>query len=105
MAEAFVGLTGFRRVIDDIIIYDEDELQHAIHVKQFLKYCADKQIALNPEKCKFSQTKVTFAGFTLSAEGYQVDHCITDTITQFPHQPIGLICNHSLDWSTNSHNP
>ena len=81
MAEAFVGLTGFRRVVDDMIIYD---LEHAAHVKQFLQRCADKQIALNPEKCKFSQNKVTFAGFTLSAEGYQVDNSITDAITEFP---------------------
>ena len=84
MAEAFVGLTGFRRVVDDIIIYDDNELEHAAHVKQFLQRCVDKQIALNPEKCKFSQTKVTFAGFTVSAEGYQVDHSITDAITEFP---------------------
>ena len=84
MAEAFVGLTGFRRVVDDIIIYDDNELEHAAHVKQFLQCCVDKQIALNPEKCKFSQTKVTFAGFTVSAEGYQVDHSITDAITEFP---------------------
>jgi len=77
MAEAFAGLTGFRRVVDDIIIYDEDEIE-------FLQRCLDKQIALNPDKCKFSQTSVTFAGFTLSAEGYQVDHSITNAITEFP---------------------
>ena len=32
MAEAFTGLTGFCRVVDDIIIYDSDEHQHASHV-------------------------------------------------------------------------
>ena len=84
MTEAFVGLTGFRRVVDDIIIYDDNELQHATHVRQFLQHCADKHLALNPEKCKFSQNKVTFAGFTLSADGYQVDHSITEAITKFP---------------------
>jgi len=83
MAEAFAGLTGFRRVVDDIIIYDEDEIEHTAHVQQFLKRCLDKQIALNSDKCKFSQTSVTFAGFTLSAKGYQVDHSITDAITDF----------------------
>ena len=36
MAEAFTGLTGFRRVVDDIIIYDCDEQQHTAHVRQFL---------------------------------------------------------------------
>ena len=84
MAEAFSGLTGFRRVVDDIIIYDSDEHQHATHIRQFLQRCADKHIALNPMKCKFNQREVTFAGFTLSAQGYQVDCSITDAISQFP---------------------
>ena len=84
MAEAFAGLTGFRHVVDDIIIYDGDEHQHASHVQQFLQRCVDKHISLNLGKCKFNQTEVTFAGFTLSAQGYSVDHSITDAISQFP---------------------
>ena len=70
MAEAFTGLTGFRCVVDDIIIYDSDEYQHASHVRQFLQRCVDKHISLNLGKCKFNQTEVTFAGFTLSAQGF-----------------------------------
>ena len=50
MAEAFSGLTGFHCVVDDIIIYDSDEHQHATHVRQFLQCCADKHIALNPKE-------------------------------------------------------
>ena len=84
MAEAFTGLTGFRRVVDDITIYDSDEHQHAIHVQQFLQRCADKHIALNLEKCKFNWTEVAFAGFISSAQSYKVDHSIIDAISQFP---------------------
>jgi len=84
MAEAFTGLTGFCCVVDDVIIYDSDEDQHAAHVRQFLQCCADKHIALNPEKCRFNQKEVTFAGFTLSEQGYKVDHSIVDAISQFP---------------------
>ena len=36
MAEAFVGLTGFRWVVDDVIIYDDNELEHTTHIKKFL---------------------------------------------------------------------
>ena len=84
MAEAFTGLTGFQRIVDDIVIYDSDPQQHTTHVVQFLQRCADKHIALNFDKCKFCQTEVTFAGFRLSAQGYQVDHSITDAISKFP---------------------
>ena len=96
MAEAFTGLTGFRRVVDDIIIYDCDEQQHTAHVRQFLQRCAEKHIALNLDKCKFSQSKVTFAGFTLSAQGYQIDQSITDAISQFPTPKTGQTCGHFL---------
>ena len=70
--------------MDDIIIYDCDEQQHTAHVRQFLQCCAEKHIALNLDKCKFSHSKVTFAGFTLSAQGYQIDQSIIDAISQFP---------------------
>ena len=73
MAEALAGLSGYRRIVDDIVIYDQDIAEHANHVRVFLQRCADMNITLNMEKCKFCQTKVTFAGFRLSADGYQID--------------------------------
>ena len=69
MTEAIKGLSRFRRVVDDFVIYDGNIEDHIAHVKQFLKRCAEKHIALNLEKCRFFQTKTTFAGFLLSADG------------------------------------
>ena len=84
MAEAFTGLSGFRRVVDDIVIYDSNVEGHVAHVKQFLQRCTDKNIALNIDKCKFFQTQVTFAGFQLSTHGYQIDESITEAISKYP---------------------
>ena len=39
---------------------------------------------MNLDKCKFFQTKTTFAGFLLSADGYQVDPTITEAISRYP---------------------
>lgn len=61
MDEAFAGLLGYRRVVDDVVIYDHNEAEHAGHVRQFLQQCKDRKIALNKEKCAFSQKEVTFA--------------------------------------------
>ena len=47
MDEAFVGLAGYRRIVDDV---DNDEAQHAGHVRQSLQNCAEKKIALNSDK-------------------------------------------------------
>lgn len=60
MGEEFVGLIGFQWVVDDIIIYEDNKFRHATCAKQFLEHCVDKQKALNPDKYKFSQTKVAF---------------------------------------------
>ena len=81
---------------------------HLTHVKQFLQRCVDRNIALNIEKCKFFQTTVTFAGFQLSAEGYQIDQTITEAISSYPTPTnrtdlrsfIGLV--NQLTTSTNS---
>ena len=72
MAEAFEGLTGFRRVVDDVIIYDKDIESHVEHVKQFLQRCKERQI---------SRTKVKFAGFQVSSDGYRI---ITEALANFP---------------------
>jgi len=84
MAEAFEGLTGYRRVGDDVIIYDKDKEGHLAHVHQFLQRCRDKQISLNKDKCDFCQTQVTFAGFQLSSTGYRIHPMITDAVSKFP---------------------
>ena len=84
MAEAFEGLSAFRRVVDDVVIFDKHKDSHITHVKQFLQRCQDRQISLNRDKCIFCQTTITFAGFNLSTEGYRIDSSITDAITSFP---------------------
>ena len=84
MDDAFAGLTGYRRIVDDIVIYDSDPAQHIDHVRQFLQRCSERQITLNTDKCEFAQPQVTFAGFTLSSQGYSVDKSITDAISNFP---------------------
>ena len=84
MAEALAGLSEFRRIVDDIVIYDSTIEDHVSHVRQFLQHFTEKQIVLNLQKCNFCITKVTFAGFHLSSEGYQVDQSITDATSQFP---------------------
>ena len=83
MYEAFEGLSGFHRIVDDIVIYDSDVTQHASLSENFYKDVLRK-ITLNLDKYKFCESSVTYAGFQLSATGYQVDHTIIDAISKFP---------------------
>ena len=84
MDEAFSGLFGYRRVVDDIVIYDQDPDKHADHVRQFLQRCSERGITLNRSKWVYAKPSVDFAGFTLSEDGYQVATHITQAIAAFP---------------------
>ena len=84
MDEAFADLPGFRRVVDDIVIYDRDREHHTEHVRQFLKRCEEKRITLNISKWEFAKPSVSFAGFHLSSDGYRIDPSITQAIAKFP---------------------
>ena len=39
MDEAFTGLSGYCRIVDDVVIYDVKPAHHADHVRQFLQHC------------------------------------------------------------------
>ena len=65
MTKAFNGLSDFRRIVDDFVIHDSKLSDHIVHVKEFLKHCADLHIALNAEKCQFFQTKTTFCRLSI----------------------------------------
>ena len=41
MDEAFAGISGYERVVDDVIIYNSDTTAHMDHILQFLERCAD----------------------------------------------------------------
>ena len=97
ITEAFTGLSGFRRIVDDIVIYDSNVEDHVAHVKQFLQCCVE-----------LFQNQVTFAGFQLSVSGYQIDESITEAISKYPTPTsrtelrsfIGLV--NQLSTSTNT---
>ena len=84
MDEAFAGLRGFRRVVDDIVIYDQNRAEHGPHIRQFLQRCTEKNITLNLSKWIFAQPTVEFAGFILTPNGYKIDPSITWAIAEFP---------------------
>jgi len=44
--------SGFRWMVDDIIINDSNVSQHIAYVRQFLQRCTDMYIAFNLDKCK-----------------------------------------------------
>ena len=54
MDEAFTGLSGFRRIVDNVVIYDCNTTHHADHIRQFLWCCAECKITLNRDKWRYT---------------------------------------------------
>jgi hypothetical protein len=53
--------------LDDIVIFSENEKDHQRHVTQVLDALAKAQLHLKPAKCVWSQTEISFLGFTAVA--------------------------------------
>ena len=81
MDEAFQGLTSIRKIVDDVIVYDENKPQHVQHVREILRRCEDKGISLNRDKFQFCQTEARFAGLKLTQHGYSISDA---AIAKFP---------------------
>ena len=73
MSEAFKGLTNYRKIVDNVIPFDEDKRTHAAHVRQFLQKCINKGIYLHKEKFKLCQIAVNFASCQISQEACKID--------------------------------
>ena len=84
MDEALAGMKDFRKIVDDVVAFDQDKQEHVEHVWQLLQQCKEKKILLNKEKFQFCQTEVPFAGFILMPEGYSISSNITAAISNFP---------------------
>jgi len=59
--------------IDDILVYSENEQDHAKHLRVVLTRLREHQLYAKFSKCEFWLKKVPFLGHILSEEGIAVD--------------------------------
>jgi hypothetical protein len=59
--------------IDDILVYSQNEEEHAEHLRVVLTRLRDKQLYAKFSKCEFWLQKVPFLGHVLSGEGISID--------------------------------
>jgi hypothetical protein len=59
--------------IDDILVYSQNEEEHAKHLRIVLTQLCDKQLYAKFSKCEFWLKKVPFLGHVLSKDGILVD--------------------------------
>ena len=77
-------LPGVVCMVDDILVYgatDEEERQHLDAVFARL---ADNGVTLNPTKCCFHQTSVTFLGHVIDQDGIRPDPAKITALQEMP---------------------
>ncbi|XP_066982187.1 uncharacterized protein [Macrobrachium rosenbergii] len=82
--EALSGIPNLAKVVDDIIIWDDDLESHCQHIKDVLNRCRAHVITLNAEKMCIASPSVSFCGYTISETGIAANKDKIKAITEFP---------------------
>lgn len=84
MDEVLNGLDFAYGYLDDVLIYSESKERHMEHLQKLFGRLQDYGVLINTSKCHFGQSKVTFLGFNVSAEGISPLESKTQAILDFP---------------------
>ena len=71
--ECLSGLPGQLNAIDDVIIMGKTREESFKNVDLFFQRLSDVGLTVNPEKCKFDLTEITFFGLKLSSKGVSLN--------------------------------
>ena len=70
--------------LDDILIYSENDEQHAKHLRLVLELLKQHRLRLNFPKCKFGKSEVEFLGHFVGAQGIRTDPKKVKSIKEWP---------------------
>ena len=81
---ALQGIPNCVKVVDDILLSDEDLSSYLQHVHQMLTRCRQYGITLNREKFTVAAPQANFCGYVLSPDGIAADPNKVSAIRDFP---------------------
>lgn len=83
---AFAGLTPEKAFlyIDDIIVIGRSEKHHLFNLKAVFENLRKYNLKINPEKCEFFKSEVTFLGHRCTADGIMPDESKLRAVKNFP---------------------
>ncbi|XP_066940974.1 uncharacterized protein [Macrobrachium rosenbergii] len=81
---ALQGVKNCVKVVNDILLHDEDYQSHLYHIHEMLTRCRKFGITLNKDKFVVAAPTVNFCGYTLSGEGISADQEKVSAIRDFP---------------------
>ncbi|XP_051156384.1 uncharacterized protein LOC127278627, partial [Leptopilina boulardi] len=78
------GLDFVYAFIDDFLIASESEEQHLEHLNILFKRLNDYGVVINPTKCVFGVSEITFLGYTVNSRGIEPLKERVEVIMNFP---------------------
>ena len=84
MSSILAGLPGVQCYLDDIIVYGKDESEHDRHLNNVLKKLQDAGLRLNPSKCQFHLSELSYLGHCVSSKGLAPDDSHVKAILEAP---------------------
>ena len=82
--QALQGMTKCIKVVDDILLYDDNLETHYHRIHELLTRCRKYGITLNRDKFTVAESRISFCGFTLSDEGIAADPGRVAALRDFP---------------------
>ena len=59
--------------LDDMLIYSNNEAEHADHVLQVLRRLHERGLQVDIDKCEFNTTRVKYLGMIVTTNGFKID--------------------------------
>ena len=73
MSELFEDVEGVKVIVDDLLIWGENDDEHDARLKQVLNRAREVNLKFNAKKCRIRQEEVPYVGHVLSKEGLKPD--------------------------------
>ena len=81
MSEMLEDIEGVEVVVDDILIWGENEEEHDLRLTRVLERARCRNLKLNKAKCQIKKPEITYLGHVLSKDGLKPDPKKTQAIT------------------------
>ena len=82
LSSLLAGVSGVQVHIDDILVHGPTKEVHDQHLHQVLQLLQKEGLTLNPEKCKFHQSRIRFLGHIIDGNGVSPDPRKTKSIKE-----------------------
>ena len=84
MSNIFSDLEGVEVIVDDLVVWGEDVTTHDERLRMVLERCREKNLKINPDKCRFRAPEVSYVGHVLSSNRLKPDPRKIEVIIEMP---------------------